>query len=339
MNQNRNQIHQMIQHTQINASFILANVYEIKFWFCIFIFWSKNSSSSSSLLNADSISRYWYSLKWHCQSILTHQAQSNLKFLIRSHLSSVFINQWLHTNCRKRLSLLTNALIVQRWFVHSHLYQQVNSFNVKNSFMSLLNGLQPFSISLFNNCSIVILSLVYDIKSLISLHIQLFNFTCTILFVLLLYLNQQAFWIHWLVQGQGFNSLLVWFAFISFEPYIFFIFSIFCIFIIQNCFLIFSYYFKKDDKRSNGRNDIESNIRITLSSGYCFRNSANISSSALNLSTSILSVSHNRSMNKYFLLNISDSKHCILFSFRSCLVIGSLFVSISNWFNNSTSFL
>lgn len=32
-NQNRNQIHQMIQHIQINASFILANFYEIKFWF------------------------------------------------------------------------------------------------------------------------------------------------------------------------------------------------------------------------------------------------------------------------------------------------------------------
>lgn len=99
------------------------------------------------------------------------------------------------------------------------------------------------------------------------------------------------------------------------------------------------FYFKKDDKRSKGRNEIESNIRITSSSVYRFSNSTNITCSALNLSTSILSVSHNRSMNKYFLLNISDSQHCILFSSRSCLVIGSLFVSISNWFNKSTSFL
>jgi len=100
-----------------------------------------------------------------------------------------------------------------------------------------------------------------------------------------------------------------------------------------------SYYFKKECKRSKGRNEIESNIRITFSSVYFFNSSTNIESSTLNLSTSILSVSHNRSMNKYFLLNISDSKHCILFSVRSCLVIGSLFVSISNWFNKSTSFL
>lgn len=103
--------------------------------------------------------------------------------------------------------------------------------------------------------------------------------------------------------------------------------------------LFLSFYFKKECKRSNGRNEIESNIRITFSSVYFFNSSTNIESSALNLSTSILSVSHNRSMNKYFLLNISDSKHCILFSVRSCLVIGSLFVSISNWFNKSTSFL
>lgn len=196
-----------------------------------------------------------------------------------------------------------------------------------------------------NHIFFFIFSLVCDIKSLISLHIQLFNFTYTILFVLLLYLNQQAFWIHWLVLELNINSLLVWFAFISFAPYIFFIFSIFCIFIIQNrflihnFFLIFSFYLKKEYKRSNGRNEIESNIRITFSSVYFFNSSTNIESSALNLSTSILSVSHNRSMNKYFLLNISDSKHCILFSSRFCLVIGSLFVSISNWFNKSTSFL
>lgn len=32
-NQNMNQIHQIIHNIQINASFILANFYEIKFWF------------------------------------------------------------------------------------------------------------------------------------------------------------------------------------------------------------------------------------------------------------------------------------------------------------------
>lgn len=115
----------------------------------ILIFWSKKYSSSFSSFNALSISRYWYSQSKTLK-------RSGVSHFFSFHQS--FIIQFSHTNCRNPDSLLTIALIVQRWFVHSHLYQQVNSFNVKNSFMSLLNGLQPFSISLFNNCSTVILS-------------------------------------------------------------------------------------------------------------------------------------------------------------------------------------
>lgn len=111
-----------------------------------------------------------------------------------------------------------------------------------------------------------------------------------------------------------------------------------CFILVCMWFFVSSFYLNIDDKKSKGRNWIESNIRITSSRLILFISSANISFSSFNFSTLILSVSHNRSMNKYFLLSISDSQHCILLSVRSCLVSGSLFVSCSNWLSSSTSF-
>lgn len=112
----------------------------------------------------------------------------------------------------------------------------------------------------------------------------------------------------------------------------------------QNCFnsvwmwfSVFSFYFNIESKNFKGRNWIESNIRITSSSGFFLISSQN-NSFSFSFSISILSVSHNRVMKRYFLLMMSDSKHWTRLSYRFSLVCSSLFVSISNWFNSSTSF-